>query len=143
MEQRLSVVTLGSDDIAAARAFYARLGWREAGASNAQVAFYQLGGLVLGLYGRAALADEAGLPDAVDRDRFGGIALAFNVREKAEVDDVLGEAEAAGGRILAPGQDRFWGGYSGYFADPEGHVWEVAWNPFFPLGADGAVSLPD
>ncbi len=143
MEQRLSLVTLGVDDIAAARAFYSRLGWRESSASNDNVAFYQLGGIILGLYSRVALAEEARLPDAGDRDRFGGIAVAYNVREKNEVDDVLAEAVTAGGRLLKPGEDVFWGGYSGYFADPSGHVWEVAWNPFFPIGEDGAISLPD
>lgn len=142
MEQRLSLVTLGVDDLAVARAFYARLGWREGGPSNEHVAFYQLGGIVFGLYGRAALAAEARLKMADDRARFGGVALAYNTRTKEEVDDVLAEVEAAGGRILKHGEDVFWGGYSGYFADPEGHVWEVAWNPFFPISEDGAICLP-
>lgn len=143
MDQRLSLVTLGVDDLANARAFYGRLGWKASSASNDNVVFYQLGGIILGLYGRRALAEEARVPDSQDRSRFGGIALAYNVREKGEVDTVLAEAVAAGGRLLKAGEDVFWGGYSGYFADPEGHVWEVAWNPFFPIGEDGGISLPD
>lgn len=143
MEQRLSLVTLGVDDLAAVRQFYGRLGWRESAASNDSVAFYQLGGVALGLFSRAALAGEAGVPDSAERATFGGVALAYNVREKADVDAVLDEAKSAGGRLLGAGEERFWGGYSGYFADPAGHVWEVAWNPFFPLDGNGAISLPD
>lgn len=143
MEQRLSLITLGVTDLATARAFYGRLGWVESGAGNEHVTFFQLGGIALGLYGRAALAAEVGVADTTERDRFGGIALAYNVREQAEVDAVLAEAVAAGGRLLGAGEARFWGGYSGYFADPEGHVWEVAWNPCFPIAANGTVSLPD
>jgi uncharacterized protein len=143
MEQRLSLITLGVDDLVEARAFYARLGWRESAAGGADVAFFQLGGIALGLYGRNALADEAGVPDTPGRDRFGGTALAYNVRERDDVDAVLAEAVAAGGRLLRAGEARVWGGYTGYFADPEGHVWEVAWNPFFPIVADGSLSLPD
>ena len=142
MEQRLSLVTLGVDDLAAARAFYGKLGWREGGPSSDDVVFYQLGGIILGLYGRAALAEEMRLQPAETKGRFGGIALAYNARSKDEVDAVLAEAEAAGGRILKSGEDVFWGGYSGYFADPEGHVWEIAWNPHFPIAADGTISLP-
>jgi catechol 2,3-dioxygenase-like lactoylglutathione lyase family enzyme len=143
MEQRLSLVTLGCDDLATARAFYARLGWHEGGPSSESVAFYQLGGIILGLWGRAELATEAGIVEAPRlKQGFGGIALAYNVREKSEVDAVLAAAAAAGGRVLKPGAERFWGGYSGYFADPEGHIWEVAWNPHFPIADDGAISLP-
>ena len=143
MEQRLSLITLGVDDLSKTRAFYGRLGWRESGAGNEQVAFFQLGAIVLGLYGRTALAVEAGMTDTTERDRFGGIALAYNVREKAEVDTTLDEAVAAGGRLLSGGEPRFWGGYTGYFADPEGHIWEVAWNPHFPIAEDGSVRLPE
>ena len=95
MEQRLSLITLGVDDLTNARAFYGRLGWRESGAGNEHVAFFQLGAIILGLYGRTALAAEAGVPDAAERGRFGGIALAYNVREQAEVDTILDEAAAA------------------------------------------------
>jgi catechol 2,3-dioxygenase-like lactoylglutathione lyase family enzyme len=140
MEQRLSLVTLGVADLARARAFYVDgLGWRPSGAGNEEVVFIPLGGIVLGLWGREALAAEAHVALG---SGFGGMALAHNVREKAEVDTVLATAEAAGAAILAPAKEMFWGGYSGYFADPDGHVWEVAWNPFWPIGEDGSVTLP-
>jgi len=97
--------------------------------------------MALGLYGRAALAEDAHLTDAGDPTRFGGITLAHNLRSKEEVDALMAEAERAGARIVKPAQDVFWGGYSGYFADPDGHLWEIAWNPFFPLDEAGNVSL--
>lgn len=140
MEQRLSLVTLGVEDLARARAFYEDgLGWRASSAGNHEVVFFQLGGIALGLYAADALAKEANLPRG---QGFGGMALAHNVRGRAEVDALLAEAEAAGGRILKPAEDAFWGGYSGYFADLDGHVWEVAWNPFWPLDEAGAIQLP-
>jgi len=142
MEPRVSLITLGVADIAAARAFYERLGWRAGGPSDGNVAFFQAGGMILGLWSRAALAEDAGLPPEAPSG-FGGMALAHNVRSKAEVDAVLAEAEAAGARMLRPAQEVFWGGYTGYFADPDGHVWEVAWNPGFPLDAAGNVTLPE
>ena len=139
MEQRLSLVTLGVADLARSRAFYQRLGWRASPRGNASIAFFQLNGFVLALFGRAALAADAALPDA--GPGFGGITLAYNVRERHQVDAVLAEARAAGGRILKPAQDASWGGYSGYFADPDGHPWEVAWNPGFAIAPDGSVKL--
>jgi predicted lactoylglutathione lyase len=142
MEQRLSLVTLGVVDVAAATAFYERMGWRRSKAnSNEHVTFFQLGGIILGLYGTQALADDIGIENA-DRIGFNNVTLAFNARTKEEVDAVLAEAEAAGGMILKPAEDVFWGGYSGYFADPDGHLWEVAWNPHFPTAEDGAITLP-
>ena len=140
MEQRLSLVTLGVADVARARAFYQRLGWRASSVSNADIAFFQLNGFALALYGRAALAEDAAMADA--GPGFGGIALAYNVRERHEVDAVLAAAQAAGGRILKPARDAAWGGYSGYFADPDGHPWEVAWNPGFAILPDGKLVLP-
>ena len=138
MEQRLSLVTLGVADLERARRFYEDgLGWRR-GNDDAEVAFYQLGGMVLALWGRDALAQDAGLPDP---GGFGGIALAYNTRTREEVDAVLAEAADAGGQILKPAADTFWGGYSGYFADPDGHAWEVAWNPAWTMADDGSVSL--
>jgi len=142
MDQRLSLVTLGVEDMAKARAFYEALGWQAGGPSNDNVTFFQTGGMIVGLYGRAALAADAGVADS-PRQGFSGIALAYNARDKAEVDTVLAEAVAAGGTLIKAAVDVFWGGYSGYFADPDGHLWEVAWNPFFPLAADGAISLSD
>jgi catechol 2,3-dioxygenase-like lactoylglutathione lyase family enzyme len=141
MDQRLSLVTLGVAEIARARAFYQRLGWRASASSNASIAFFQLNGFALALYSRAALAEDAALADA--GTGFGGISLAYNVRERHEVDALLAAAEAAGGRILKPARDAAWGGYSGYFADPDGHPWEVAWNPGFAILPDGTLRLPD
>lgn len=139
MEQRLSLVTLGARDLARARAFYAALGWRESPASQDAVAFFQLPGLVFGLWDRAALCHDTGLPDA---GGWGGITLAHNVPRKDDVAPLLARAEAAGGRILRPAADTFWGGHSGVFADTEGHGWEVAFNPFWPLDASGTPQLP-
>jgi len=142
MEQRLSVVTLGVADLERSRRFYeAGLGWTASPASQDGVVFFQLGGLVLALYPRPALAEDSGLPDT-PAPRFSGITLAYNVRSRDEVADVLETAVEAGGTLLKPARDVFWGGHSGYFADPDGHTWEVAWNPFWPLDADGAVRLP-
>jgi catechol 2,3-dioxygenase-like lactoylglutathione lyase family enzyme len=138
MEQRLSLVTLGVHDLGRARRFYEEgLGWRR-GNDHPEVAFYQLGGMVLALWGREALAQDTHLPD---RGGCGGIALAYNARTRAEVDAVLAEAAAAGATILKPAADTSWGGYSGYFADPDGHAWEVAWNPEWTLEQDGSVRL--
>ena len=139
MEQRLSLVTLGVADLERARRFYEDgLGWRR-GNAHAEVVFFQIGGAVLALWSRHELAADARLPDA--GSGFGGIALAYNTRTREEVDRVLAEAEAAGGTILKPAQDTFWGGYAGYFADPDGHPWEVAWNPGWTLLEDGSVRL--
>ncbi len=131
MEQRLSVVTLGVADLERSRRFYEQgLGWRRANASD-EVVFYQAGGMVLALYRRNALAEDAHLP--AEGSGFGGITLAYNARDRREVETALAEAAAAGATILKPAQDVFWGGYSGYFADPEGNLWEVAFNPFTDL----------
>ncbi len=141
MDQRLSIVTLGVADLAASRSFYQRLGWTpSSAASNDDIVFFQLGGMVLALYDRDALARDAKL---VPGEGFGGVALAYNGRSKEEVDATLAAAEAAGARILKPAEEVFWGGYSGYFADPDGHAWEVAWNPHFPLRDDGSIELPE
>jgi catechol 2,3-dioxygenase-like lactoylglutathione lyase family enzyme len=140
MEPRVSLITLGVADIARARRFYEALGWRASGAGNEHVVFFQFGGLCLSLYGRGALAEDAHLTNA--GPGFGGIALAYNVRSREEVAPVLDEARAAGGTILKLAEDAFWGGHSGYFADPDGHAWEVAWNPHFPILEDGTIRIP-
>lgn len=138
MEQRLSLVTLGVADLARARRFYEEgLGWRRGNDSD-EVVFYQLGGIVLALWARRDLAADAQLADG---GGFGGMALAYNTRSRGEVDAVLAEAAAAGGTVLKPAQETFWGGYAGYFADPDGHPWEVAWNPDWTVEADGSVKL--
>ncbi|MDB5511591.1 MAG: glyoxalase [Enterovirga sp.] len=140
MEQRISLVTLGVADVARARAFYDALGWRAAKEGDADVVFYQAGGMVLSLYRRANLARDTHLPDAPTG--FAAVSLAYNARTRAEVDAVHAEALAAGARELAPPCDAEWGGYHGHFADPDGHAWEIAWNPFFSLAEDGRISLP-
>ena len=143
MEQRLSLISLGVVDLAASRRFYEHgLGWKVSSASNDSIVFIDMGGVVLGLYGRDALAEDANLPPSPP-GAFGGFALAHNARSKQEVDQVLADAAKAGAKILKPAEDVFWGGYSGYFADPDGHPWEVAWNPFFPLRDDGTIQLPE
>ncbi|MCL7743410.1 VOC family protein [Guyparkeria hydrothermalis] len=144
MEQRVSVITLGVADLARSRGFYEQgMGWT-VGDSAEQVVFFQLNGTVLALYPREALArdalgEDAGIPAA--GNGFSGITLAHNVRSPAAVDEVLAQAKAAGGRIVKLGEKAFWGGYSGYFADPDGHLWEVAYNPFWTLDPDGTVWL--
>lgn len=139
MEQRVSVITLGVADLARSRAFYERgMGWT-VGDSAEQIVFFQLNGMMLALYPRDALAEDAGVPAA--GNGFAGIALAHNVGSPAAVDEVLAQAERAGGRIVKPAAKAFWGGYSGYFADPDGHLWEVAYNPFWTLDPDGTIWL--
>jgi predicted lactoylglutathione lyase len=143
MDQRLSLVTLGVADVAAATAFYERLGWKRSVAnSNDDVTFFQLGGIILGLYGAQALADDIGIEYA-DRIGFNSVTLAYNARSKEEVDQVLADAAVAGANLVKPAADAFWGGYSGYFSDPDGHHWEVAWNPIFPIDDTGAITLPE
>lgn len=140
MEQRLSLVTLGVEDVARSRRFYEGLGWMASALGGDEVVFFQLGGIVVALWSRASLAADAGLPD--DRPGFSGIALAHNVRAEAEVDALLAAAERMGGRIVRPAVPAEWGGRSGYFTDPDGHLWEVAWNPHFPITEEGATLLP-
>jgi len=138
---RLNIVTLGVSDLAAARSFYEHgLGWKASPASQDGIAFFQLGGMVLALYPRDLLAEDAGLP--AEGTGFSGVTLAQNVRNRAEVAKILEAARAAGGRIVKPAQDVFWGGHHGYFADLDGHLWEIAWNPHFSLNSRGEVELP-
>lgn len=138
MEQRLSLITLGVKDLAKSRAFYESLGWKAGGPSNPQVTFFQLAGIIIGLWSKEALAEEAGL--TVGKD-FGGIVLAQNVDDRAIVDRVLAAAQRAGGKITAKASEKFWGGYSGYFTDLDGYAWEVAWNPGFSITSDGKTLL--
>jgi catechol 2,3-dioxygenase-like lactoylglutathione lyase family enzyme len=141
VQLRLSLLTLGVADIARSRAFYEGLGLTASSESKAEVAFFQLGSVVLALFGRSALAADAHVADSTPG--FSGIAMAWNVASAAEVDAALAKAASCGGRIVKSGQKVFWGGYSGYFADPDGHLWEVAHNPFWTLDASGRVTLPD
>jgi catechol 2,3-dioxygenase-like lactoylglutathione lyase family enzyme len=144
MEQRLSLVTLGVADLARSRAFYeGGLGWRISPASTEGVVFIQLGGMALALYGYGALAEDAGVQAPAEAaSAFRGFTLAYNARDEAEVDAVLAQACAAGARLAKPAERVFWGGYSGYFADPDGILWEVAHNPFFTIEPDGRLTLP-
>lgn len=139
MEPRISVVTIGVADMARMRTFYQDLGF-VASESPESVTFFQAGGMILSLYGRAALAEDAHVTDS--KPGFSGISLAHNVRSEKEVDEVLTHAVGCGAKVLKPGQKVFWGGYSGCFADPEGNLWEVAHNPFFPLDNKGNIKLP-
>lgn len=141
MEQRLSILTLGVADVTASRRFYERLGWRAAPIGDVQVAFFQLGGIALALYASEDLAKDTGLLSSTEDSP--SIALAHNVRHKEDVDAMLVEAEKAGAQIIKPAEDKFWGGCSGYFADPDGYPWEVAWNPGFELKEDGSIVLPE
>ncbi|MGN9808192.1 VOC family protein [Micromonospora sp. BQ11] len=139
MEQRVSLITLGVADVARARAFYERLGWR--GQEVEETVFFQAGGLALVLWGRDKLAEDAGVTGG--DGGFGGVALAQNVRSPAEVDHVLAAAADAGAEVTRPARETFYGGYAGCFTDPDGHVWEIAWNPGFPLADDGTLTVPD
>lgn len=138
MEQRLSVVTLGVSDLPRARAFYEAIGWASPCEQGSDVVFFQAGPMVVALWGRAALAEDSG---ADDRGGWGGVTLAHNVGSPGEVDAVLSEVRTAGAAIAREGGETFWGGYSGVFVDPDGHPWEVAHNPHWPLGAGGSVRL--
>jgi len=141
MEQRVSIITLGVADLTRSREFYERLGWRRSMAKAEGVVFFQAGGMALALFPRHELAKDANI--ATEGHGFSGISLAYNARNRQEVDAVLAEAKAAGAKLLKPAQEAFWGGYSGYFSDPDGFLWEVAWNPSFPMAADGAIRIPD
>jgi catechol 2,3-dioxygenase-like lactoylglutathione lyase family enzyme len=142
MEPRITLLTLGVRDLQRSLAFYRDgLGFSLSGMSGEDVAFFRTGGVVLALYPRPLLAEDAAVDEA--GSGFRGITIAHNVREREEVDQVLEEVAQAGATIMKPAQDAFWGGRSGYFADPDGHLWEVAWNPGAPLGADGSMTLPD
>lgn len=139
MEQRLSLVTLGVTDLPRARAFYeGGLGW-SGESPDEEVVFYQLPGMVLAIWGRVLLAQDANLVDT--GATFSGITLAHNTRFKEEVDELLMQAVDAGGTLLKNAYETSWGGYSGYVADPDGHTWEIAFNPFWDVSADGQTTL--
>ena len=141
MEQRVSIITLGVADLRRSTEFYESLGWRRAMPKAEGVVFFQAGGMALALFPRHELAKDANIAD--DGQGFGGMSLAYNARNREEVDLVLAKAEAAGATLRKPAQEASWGGYSGCFSDPEGFVWEVAWNPFFPIAEDGSIRIPE
>jgi uncharacterized protein len=138
VEQRVSLVTLGVDDLERARRFYEALGWKTGWKEGEDVVFFQAGGMALALWGRDQLAEDSGVED---RGGFGGVTLAHNVSSPEEVDSVMAEAEAAGATITRRAGPTFWGGYSGAFADPDGHPWEIAHNPHWTLDADGSIRI--
>jgi predicted lactoylglutathione lyase len=140
VEQRISLLTLGVADVARSRRFYERLGWR--GQEVEQTVFFQAGGMVVVLWHQDALGDDAGLGPVAPQG-FRGVALAQNVRSAAEVDAVVAAAEEAGATVTRRPAQTFYGGYAGYFTDPDGHAWEIAWNPGFTIAEDGSLTLPD
>lgn len=141
MRQKITLITLGVEDLARALNFYETgLGWKRSPASAEDMIVFPLGGIVLGLYPRHLLAEDATLEDS--HPGFSGIALAYNAQSEEEVDKVLAEVVALGATLVKPAQKVFWGGYSGYFKDPDGHLIEVAYNPFWELDADGNLVLP-
>jgi uncharacterized protein len=140
MEQRVTLITLGVADLARSRAFYERLGWH--GQEVDETVFFQAGGLGLVLWGRDKLAADANIVDDAGSD-FSGVVLAHNVRSREEVDELIDLAQKAGALVTKNPEVTFYGGYAGYFRDPDGHPWEIAHNPGLPLGADGSLRLPD
>ncbi|MCW4028681.1 MAG: VOC family protein [Candidatus Bathyarchaeota archaeon] len=140
MRQKLTLVTLGVADLDRAVDFYEKgLGWKRSSVSTPNLAVFSLGGIGLALYSRKSLAEDATVDEA--GSGFSGITLSLNAVNEAEVDAVLSEAVRAGGMLVKPAQKVFWGGYSGYFKDPDGHLLEVAYNPFWKLDAEGNVVL--
>jgi catechol 2,3-dioxygenase-like lactoylglutathione lyase family enzyme len=142
MDPRITLITLGVSNLPRSVRFYRDgLGWPTTYEDGGPVAFFNTAGTRLSLYPIESLAEDIGPDVRPARSGFGGITIAHNVRTKDEVAKVLAQAERAGGRIVKPAQDVFWGGHSGYFTDPDGYHWEVAWNPIFPLDPDGFMNL--
>ena len=141
MQQSISFITLGVGDLACSRAFYRALGWTESSSSKPEIAFFKAGTVVFALFQRNALAEDANVPSA--GSGFQGFTLAHNVESEEAVIKTLEQAVAAGARLARPAEKVFWGGFRGYFADPDGFLWEVCCNPFFPLDAQGRVQLPE
>ena len=140
MEQRLSLITLGVTDVKRARAFYEELGWQ--GQEVEETVFFQAGGIVLVLWGRDKLALDSGVANT-EGPAFDGVVLAHNVRSEHEVRQVVAAAEGAGATVTRPPGQTFYGGYAACFTDPDGHVWEIAYNPGFLLSEDGSITVPD
>jgi predicted lactoylglutathione lyase len=140
VEQRISLITLGVAELSRSRRFYEALGWH--GHEIEETAFFQVGSMAIVLWDREKLAADAGV-EATKSDGFRGVALAHNVRSSAQVDEIISSAERAGAALTCPPRTTFYGGYAGYFADPDGHLWEIAHNPGFTLAEDGALILPD
>lgn len=137
--QRVTLITLGVADLDRSKAFYGALGWVPTREMPGEVVFYQINGMALGFFGLGPLAKDQGRPDA--KLGTGAMTLAQNYNTEAEVDAAFASAIAAGATLLKTPEKVFWGGYSGYYADPDGHVWEIAHNPFWELNADGSLTL--
>lgn len=141
MRQKLTIVTLGVSNLNRSRVFYQDgLGWKPSSASEESIIFFDLGGVGLALFPFDELAKDATV--SPERTGFAGITLAHNANSVEEVDAVMKKAEQAGAKIVKKAQKVFWGGYSGYFADPDGYLWEVAWNPFIEIDEQGALVFP-
>jgi predicted lactoylglutathione lyase len=138
LDPRLNVITLACHNVARSRKFYERLGWKP-GQHDKEVTFFQLNGCVLALFQRKAFAKDAKLP--LRKVKSGGICLAQNQRTKAKVDAVMAQAKKAGAKITKVAGATFWGGYSGHFQDPDGHPWEIAWNPHWKLDNKGNLIM--
>ena len=142
MDQRVSLIALGVEDLARSKAFYEAMGWR--GQQIEGTVFFQAGGLAVVLWGRSKLAEDAGARDVHGGPgHFAGVVVAHNVRSPEEVDEIVATAKRSGGQVTRTPRQTFYGGYAGYFADPDGHMWEVAHNPGFALDDDGTLRLPD
>jgi uncharacterized protein len=139
--QRLSLVTLGVADVAASRRFYEGLGFRAAGGEAEGVAFFDMNGVLLAVFGRDDLAEDANAK-VESGDACSRVSLAINLESEAAVDAAMTSAARSGGRVTQPARKVFWGGYAGYFADPDGFLWEIAYNPFWPLDEHGRPQLP-
>ncbi len=140
MDPKINIITLGVNDLDVASSFYEKgLGWKRSKASQGDIVFLKLNGVVLSLYPRILLAADATL--SPEGSGFTGITLAYNTNSEAEVDDILDHVKKCGGSIVKPAQKAFWGGYSGYFKDPDGHLFEVAYNPFFGFDAFGNLDI--
>jgi catechol 2,3-dioxygenase-like lactoylglutathione lyase family enzyme len=140
MNQRLHIITLGVRDFKTSFEFYSKtLDWKPSKNSNDDIAFFQAGGVVLAIYPREKLAEDAMV--SPEGSGFAGFTLAHNTRSEAEVDEIIADLKAKGVKIVKEPQKVFWGGYSSYFADPDGFLWEVAYNPFFPFDENGNLKL--
>lgn len=141
MRQKLNLITLGVNDLKKSTAFFEGLGWKKSPASVEGLSLFPLGGMVLALHPRNDLANDATV--SPDGSGFSGITLSYNAYSESEVNEVLSKVKQLGATIIKPAQKVYWGGYSGYFEDPDGHLFEVAYNPFWELDAAGNIHLPE
>jgi uncharacterized protein len=142
MRQKLTLVTLGVANLKRSIDFYeVGLGWKRSSSSQDDLAIFDLGGIILGLYSRERLCEDAGI--SAEGSGFSGIALTYNAIDEHEVNHVTRQAESLGATVVKQPQKAFWGGYNSYFRDLDGHLFEVAFNPFWPLDDGGSVVLPE